>query len=78
METSTVILLIINGLFGVVLMLAKNSYNDIKENIKAHSEELSRIKDTYFKKEDFREFKEELWMRLDRMQLEMERRIGER
>lgn len=68
---------IINMLLGGVLWFMRESYKDIKERQQKHEEELNKVKDTYFKKEDFREFKEELWTRLDRMEVNWTHQINE-
>jgi hypothetical protein len=60
---------IINLLLGGVLWFMKQTYADLKEAVKEHKQELDKVKDTYFKKEDFREFKDELWTRLDKMEV---------
>lgn len=35
------------------------------------------VKDRYFKKEDFLEFKQELWKRLDRLEDDLKSRVEE-
>lgn len=60
---------VINLLLGGVIWFMKVAYNDLKEQVKEHKQELDRVKDTYFKKEDFKDFKDELWTRLDKMEV---------
>jgi len=49
----------------------------IRERMAKNEEDMNKVKDTYFKKEDFREFKDELWTRLDKMENTFERRLHE-
>lgn len=68
---------IINLLLGGVIWFMKTAYNDVKEQVKEQKQELDRVKDTYFKKEDFREFKDELWTRLDKMEVSWTHKLNE-
>jgi len=71
--------MVISGLFNAamafLLFLVKGTIDDLKQQVKDQRVELNKLRednqksndtlrDTYFKKEDFREFKEELWERL--------------
>lgn len=68
---------IINLLLGGVLWFMKQSYNDLKDTVKEHKQDLDKVKDTYFKREDFREFKEELWTRLDKMEVNWAHKVND-
>lgn len=75
---------IINGLLAVALYFLKSAHDDLKQSIEktntrstALELELSNVKDKYFKKEDFTEFKKELWARLDRMEDDFKNQIQE-
>lgn len=68
---------IINLLLGGVIWFMKTAYTDLKENQKELRQELTVVKDTYFKKEDFREFKDELWTRLDKMEVNWMDKLNE-
>lgn len=68
---------VINLLLGGVIWFMKTAYADIKEQVKEQKNELDRVKDTYFKKEDFREFKDELWTRLDKMEVSWTHKLNE-
>ena len=68
---------VINLLLGGVIWFMKQAYSDLKEQVKEHRVELDRVKDTYFKKEDFREFKDELWTRLDKMEVSWTHKLNE-
>lgn len=69
--------LVINLLLGGVIWFMKQAYTDVKETVREQQKELDRVKDTYFKKEDFREFKDELWTRLDRMEINWTSKLNE-
>lgn len=68
---------VINLLLGGVVWFMKQAYNDLKDQVKEHKQELDKVKDTYFKKEDFRDFKDELWTRLDKMEVNWATKIHE-
>ena len=84
MEPVTILLWGVNILLGIVCYFLKSEHSDIKEatratNIRCDSitNELQTVKDKYFKKEDFSEFKKELWARLDRMEDDFTRQLQE-
>lgn len=68
---------VINLLLGGVIWFMKQSYNDLKDTVKEHKADLDKVKDTYFKREDFREFKEELWTRLDKMEVNWAHKVND-
>ena len=57
---------IFNGVLGVLAYFMKLAHETLKEDNKNLWVEVSNIKEKYFKKEDFLEFKQELWKRFDR------------
>lgn len=61
--------IIINGLLSVVMFFLKQSSDITKQRLEKAEDEINKIKDNTVKKEDFREFKEELWVRFDKMEL---------
>ncbi len=63
---------IINLLMMVAMYLLKTAHSDIKERLKVHDEEISHVKERYLKRDDFKDFKEELWRRLDKIDLSVE------
>ena len=77
MDNGNIISFIVNGLLAVILYFMKTSADSVKEQLKEQRHEISHIKDHYFKKEEFREFKEELWTRFDKMEHAFERRLLE-
>ena len=70
-----VVSIVINILMGIIMFFMKISYDDVKDQLKEHKQDIDKIKDTYIKKEDFREFKEELFVRLDEIKLDVRRDI---
>lgn len=60
---------------GIIMFFMKISYDAVKDQLKEHKQDIDKIKDTYIKKEDFREFKEELFVRLDEIKLDVRRDI---
>jgi hypothetical protein len=68
---------IFNALLGVVMFFLKQNNDTLKERLKDVETRTSKIEETTVKKEDFREFKEELWLRLDKMENTFERRLRE-
>ena len=84
MEITSILLWGVNILIGIVCYFLKSEHTDLKEANKAlHNRcdsitnELQTVKDKYFKKEDFSEFKKELWARLDRMEDDFKQQIQE-
>lgn len=74
---STTIGVILNVVLGLATFLLKNAYADLKEDNKSLWEEVRYIRDKYYKREDFSEFKSELWSRLDRIEDDLKRQIQE-
>jgi len=63
----SVVLFIVNGIMGVFMWFMKSTLNDLKEQDKELRQELNRMKETSFTKNDFSEFKLDLYGRLDDM-----------
>jgi hypothetical protein len=61
-------LFLFNGVLGIAMWLLKTSYAEVKEQLKQNSQAIDNVKDHYFKKEDFKDFKDELWKRFDRLE----------
>lgn len=53
----------------------KQEYQDLKLQLREHSEDLKKVKEDYFKKTDFLEFKSDLWGRLDRLEASWNEKI---
>lgn len=77
MTDAYILSFIINGLLAVAMYFMKQAHDTTKEQLKEQRSDITHIKDTYFKKEEFREFKEELWTRFDKMEVAFERRLKE-
>ena len=65
----------IGGLLALVAWLGKMQINSLQKRMADQDIKIEQIKDTYFKKEDFKEFKQELWTRMDKMEIAMEAKI---
>jgi hypothetical protein len=77
MEYVAILLGTVQVLTGIVVWFMKTAYEDLKEKNKELENSITHVKDTYFKKEDFREFKDELWTRLDKMENSFDRKLQE-
>ncbi len=69
--------LIINGLLGVSMYFMKQNNDRNKQQLDEQRADINHIKGNYFKREEFRDFKDELWIRLDKMENTFERRLHE-
>lgn len=69
--------LIINGLLGVSMYFMKQNGDRNKQQLDEQRVDINHIKENYFKREEFRDFKDELWIRLDKMENTFERRLHE-
>lgn len=75
---------ILNALLGLVCLFLTTSQTNIradhaslKEEIKGLRDEANGIKEKYYKKEDFNDFKKDLWARLDKMEDDFRHQIQE-
>ena len=57
------------------MFFMKTSADTTKDRINKLETSLDHLRDTTFKKEDFREFKDELWVRMDKMEVAFEKRF---
>ncbi len=55
----------------------KQNNDSNKKQLDDQRADIIHIKDNYFKREEFRDFKDELWTRLDKMENTFERRLHE-
>lgn len=53
----------------------KTTIDDLKEVARSNKQDIEHIKEKYFKKEDFMEFKSELWKRLDRFEEDIKAQV---
>lgn len=72
-----VVSILINVVLGVAVWGLKTAYSNLKDTLAEHGQAISHIRDSYFKKEDWLEFKKELWHKLDGMENRFEARIKE-
>jgi len=72
-----VLSLILNGLLGIAMYFMKQNNDVVKKQIEDQRADINHIKENYFKREEFRDFKDELWVRLDKMEHTFERRLHE-
>lgn len=70
----TITSLIFNGLLGIAMYFMRSAHENTKDEIKDLKKSVETVKDTYYKKEDFREFKEELWKKFDRLEEQLARK----
>ncbi len=75
--TETILSFIISGLMGVAMFFMKQNNDANKDRIDKLEKELNHVKDNYVKQDYFREFKDELWVRLDKMEVNFDRKIAE-
>ena len=75
MGSTEIIGWVVSALSALVMLLGKQQMDNQNKRLDSLDAEIKSIKDEYFKKEDFREFKQELWARLDRMESSFESRL---
>ena len=75
MET-WILSLIANAVLGLIAWTMKSTIDDIKEQVRGNRQDVDHVKDKYFKKEDFQDFKTELWGRLDRFERDIKDQLG--
>lgn len=71
-----VALFLFNGVLGIAMWVLKQSYTEVKEQLKNNTQAIDNVKEHYFKKEDFRDFKEELWKRFDKLESRIDERVN--
>ena len=68
MADSAIVSWILNATFGVIMFLMKQAQDRTREDIKKHDTSIELLKENKLAKSDFKEFKEELWKRFDRLE----------
>ena len=68
---------ILNALLGVAMYFMKQANDSMQGRVAKVENDMEKIKDSTVKKEDFREFKEELWLRFDKMEVAFERKLAQ-
>ena len=69
--------LAINTLLGFVMYFMKQANDAQKERVDKLETHVQHLSDTAFKKEDFRDFRDQLWTRLDRMETDFKQQLLE-
>lgn len=67
-QTLSIGLFLLNILLGIAGWAMKSQITDLKTEVVKNRVDIDNVKDKYFKKEDFTDFKKELWQRLDRFE----------
>jgi hypothetical protein len=65
-----------NALLTIAMYFMKLAHDNTKDNIKRLESEVKEVRDTAFKKEDFKDFRDELWKRLDKFEEKVEARFN--
>lgn len=73
----SILLFSLNLITGVAMWLLKMAYQDLKDQTKETRTNLEQLNREAYKKEDFKEFKEELWRRFDKLEIEVNQKIQE-
>lgn len=68
---STVVLFLLNTLTVIALYFMRQSNENTKTELDRIRTDLKEVRDTSYKKEDFKEFKEELWRRFDKLEADV-------
>jgi len=66
---------IVNGLLGVVMFFMKQASHQQKADIDRIRSDLDKVRESAMTKDSFREFKEELWHRLDKFEARVDQRL---
>lgn len=66
-----------NVLLGVIMYFLKASNDTLQMRLTKVEAQYDHLKDSTVKTADFRDFKDELWVRFDKMENTFERRIRE-
>ena len=75
MANETIASFLINALLAVGMYFMQQENQTTKDRLKRLESKQDDLEKTTFKKEDFREFKEELWVRMDKMEIAFEKRF---
>lgn len=66
-----------NTLLGFVMYFMKVSHDTTKEQLAELRSEVKDVRDKSFKREDFHDFRDQLWTRLDRMETDFKQQLLE-
>lgn len=80
----SIVLFAFNALLGILMFFLKQSYDALKqaneslrERIAKTEDELEKVRETTIRKEDFQDFRNQLWTRLDRMEVDFRSSVME-
>lgn len=68
---------ILNGLLGVAMYFMKLAHDTTRESIKELKLEIKEVRDTALRREDFHDFRDQLWGRLDKMEADVSKQLSE-
>lgn len=71
-----IVSLVFNAILGLAGFSMKSTVDDLKEIARSNKQDIDHVKEKYFKKEDFTEFKQELWARLDRFEQDVKFQVN--
>lgn len=74
---ATVTLFIINALMGLIMYFMKMAHDRTREDIKDLKVRYDTLRDTSFHKADFKEFKDDLYRRIDKMEDNVKQQLAE-
>lgn len=76
MDTFWIVSIAANAVLGLAGFLMKYTIDDLKNQASTNRRDIDYIKEKYFKREDFVDFKEELWRRLDRFEKDVKDQLN--
>jgi inorganic pyrophosphatase/exopolyphosphatase len=74
MSLDTLAALAASAIVGVFQWLMRETHNSIKDELKSAKDDIKTLQRESITKEDFKDFKVELFARLDKMEREMEKK----
>ena len=75
MSTQEIVTYILGGLGALVLFFGKLYVENLGNRITTLESTVGKMGDVYLKRDEFKDFKSELWSRLDRMETAVEARL---
>ena len=70
-----IISFVLNGILGVAMFFMKQTHDATKEEIRTLKIDLRDVRDRAFLKEDFHDFRNQLWGRLDKMEADFKQQL---
>jgi len=74
---STIANYLVNALLGVAMFFMKLAHDNTKETIKELKTEIKEVRNSALRREDFHDFRDQLWSRLDKMEVDFTRQLSE-